>query len=318
MSNNEFPGTGKQVSIIGVPLGFGAGKQGSELGVEAMRMSRIRDRSLIEHIADLGYRVEDVGDVEIVKPESTAAAEDNPKYLPEMAAACANSATRVREVLASGSMPVILGGDHSIAIGTVSGVSSFFKDRGEDIGLIWFDAHADINTPETSSSGNIHGMPLAVLLGHGVPELTEIEGFSPKIKPEYLAHVGGRDLDAGERKTVHSLGLRDQFFTMSDVDRRGMLACVQDALAIASKAPGGFAVTFDVDMIDPRFAPGSGTLVRGGTTYREAHLALETIAEHGGMVSFEIVEVNPLLDQSNITVELACELILSALSKTIL
>lgn len=318
MSNNEFPGTGKQVSIIGVPLGFGAGKQGSELGVEAMRMSRIRDRTLIEHIADLGYRVEDVGDVEIVKPESTAAAEDNPKYLPEMAAACTNSAARVREVLESGSLPVILGGDHSIAIGTVSGVSSFFKDRGEDIGLIWFDAHADINTPETSTSGNIHGMPLAVLLGHGVPELTEIEGFSPKIKPEYLAHIGGRDLDAGERDTVHKLGLRDQFFTMSDVDRRGMLACVEDALAIASKAPGGFAVTFDVDMIDPRFAPGSGTLVRGGTTYREAHLALEAIAEHGRMRSFEIVEVNPLIDQSNITVELACELILSALGKTIL
>ncbi len=318
MSNNEFPGTGKQVSIIGVPLGFGAGKQGSELGVEAMRMSRIRDRTLIEHISDFGYRVEDTGDVEIIKPESTPAAEVNPKYLAEMAASCANAAARVREVLERGSMPVILGGDHSIALGTVSGISSFFKDRGQDVGLIWFDAHADINTPETSTSGNIHGMPLAVLLGHGAPELTEIEGFSPKIKPEYLAHIGGRDLDAGERDTVHKLGLRDQFFTMSDVDRRGMLACVEDALAIASKAPGGFAVTFDVDMIDPRFAPGSGTLVRGGTTYREAHLALEAIAEHGGMRSFEIVEVNPLLDQSNITVELACELILSALGKTIL
>ncbi len=318
MSNNEFPGTGKQVSIIGVPLGFGAGKQGSELGVEAMRMSRVRDRTLIEHIADLGFRVEDRGNVEIVKPESAAAPEVTPKYLPEMAASCANAAARVREVLDGGSMPVILGGDHSIAIGTVSGVSSFFKDRGEDIGLIWFDAHADINTLETSTSGNIHGMPLAVLLGHGSPELTGLEGFSPKIKPEYLAHIGGRDVDAGERDTVHKLGLRDQFFTMSDVDRRGMLACVEDALAIASKAPGGFAVTFDVDMIDPRFAPGSGTLVRGGTTYREAHLALEAIAEHGGMRSFEIVEVNPLIDKSNITVELACELILSALGKTIL
>lgn len=318
MSLNEFPGKGKKVSLIGVPLGFGAGKQGSELGVDAMRLSRIRDRLLVEHIEDLGYAVDDRGNVEIVKPNYVAAPDDNPRYLPEMVASSKNMAEAVKNALKMDAMPVILGGDHSIAIGTASGVSSFFKERGEDIGLIWFDAHADINSPETSSSGNIHGMPLGVLLGNGVDELTGLEGFSPKIKPEYVAHVGGRDLDAGERKTVHELGLRDQFFTMSDIDKRGMLACVEDAIAIASKASGGFAVTFDVDMIDPRFAPGSGTLVRGGATYREAHLALELIAEHGGMRSFEIVEVNPLLDQSNITVELACELILSALGKTIL
>jgi arginase len=161
-------------------------------------------------------------------------------------------------------------------------------------------------------------MPMATLLGHGDESLVNLEGFSPKLKPQYCAHVGARDVDAGERSLVHELGLRDNFFTMSDIDRRGMLACVEDAIAIASKAPGGFAVTFDVDMIDPRFAPGSGTLVRGGATYREAHLALEVVAEHGGLRSFEIVEVNPMLDQSNITVELACELILSVLGKTIL
>ncbi len=318
MSLNEFPGKGKKVSLIGVPLGFGAGKQGSELGVDAMRMSRIRDRLLIEHIEDLGYAVDDRGSVEIIKPNYVAVPEDNPKYLPEMVASSKNMAEAVKNALKMDSIPLILGGDHSIAIGTASGVSSFFKERGEDIGLIWFDAHADINSPETSSSGNIHGMPLGVLLGNGNEELTGLEGFSPKVKPEFVAHIGGRDLDAGERKTVHELSLRDQFFTMSDLDKRGILACVQDAIAIASKAPGGYAVTFDVDMIDPRFAPGSGTLVRGGATYREAHLALELIAEHGGMRSFEIVEVNPLLDQSNITVELACELILSALGKTIL
>lgn len=318
MSLNDFPGKGKKVSLIGVPLGFGAGKQGSELGVDAMRLSRVRDRSLIEHIEDLGYAVDDRGNVEIIKPNYVAEPGDNPKYLPEMVASSKNMAEAVKSSLKMGAMPVILGGDHSIAIGTASGVSSFFKERGEDIGLIWFDAHADINSPETSSSGNIHGMPLGVLLGNGIDELIKLEGFSPKIKPEFVAHIGARDLDAGERKTVHDLGLRDQFFTMSDIDKRGMLACVEDAIAIASKAAGGFAVTFDVDMIDPRFAPGSGTLVRGGATYREAHLALELIAEHGGMRSFEIVEVNPLLDQSNITVELACELILSALGKTIL
>jgi arginase len=161
-------------------------------------------------------------------------------------------------------------------------------------------------------------MPLAVLLGKGPEELVDLAGFSPKLNKDYFAHVGARDLDAGERNRIHAHGLRDQFFTMSDIDKRGMLACVEDAVAIASKAPGGFAVTFDVDMIDPRFAPGSGTLVRGGATYREAHLALEVIAEHGGLRSFEIVEVNPLLDQSNITVELAVELVLSALGKTII
>jgi arginase len=205
-----------------------------------------------------------------------------------------------------------------MAIGTFSGISSFFHDRDEEIGLIWFDAHADINTPETSPSGNVHGMPLAVLLGKGNPQLVDLLGFAPKLNSKYIAHVGARDLDLGEKKGVLEMGLRDQFFTMSDIDRRGMTACVEAALEIASKAPGGFAVTFDVDCIDPRFAPGSGTLVRGGITYREAHLALEIIADRGGMRAFEIVEVNPMLDERNITVELAGELILSALGKTIL
>lgn len=309
---------GKKVGIIGVPLGYGAEKTGSELGVESIRSSPIRGKLLIEHIHDLGYDVRDIGNVEIVKPTASAAEDTNAKYLSELTASCSNIAESVRGVLADGRLPVILGGDHSIAIGSFSGIASHFREHGEDVGLIWFDAHADINTPETSTSGNIHGMPLAAILGHGSEDLVNLEGFAPKLKPEYFAHVGARDLDLGERTRIAELGLRDQFFTMSDIDKRGMLACVEDAIAIVSKAPGGFAVTFDVDVIDPRFAPGSGTLVRGGATYREAHLALEVISEHGGMRSFEIVEVNPLLDQNNITVELAAELILSALGKTIL
>ena len=318
MDLNETPGKGRKVGIIGVPLGFGAGQTGSELGVEAMRLSRIRGEYLIDHIRELGFDVTDHGNVEIVKPNRIADQNENPKYLPEILASCKNMASSLDEILGSGSIPLILGGDHSIAIGTVSGIASHFREENKDIGLIWFDAHADINTPETSQSGNIHGMPLATILGHGNPELVNIGGFAPKLKPEFCAHIGARDLDAGEKRRVHELGLRDNFFTMSDIDKRGMLACVEDAIKIASRATGGYAVTFDVDMIDPRFAPGSGTLVRGGATYREAHLALEVIAEHGGMRSFEIVEVNPMLDQSNITVELACELILSALGKTIL
>ncbi len=308
----------KDIGIIGIPLGFGAGRTGSQLGVEAMRLSNVRGNTLTGHIKELGYRVQDHGNVSVSTPQREAEPGENPKYLPEMLESCRNMSRGVRSVLESGQFPVILGGDHSIAIGTFSAISAFFRDRGEEIGLIWFDAHADINTPSTSSSGNIHGMPLAALLGYGNEELVGLEGFSPKLDPRFFAHIGGRDFDGGERGRIHDLGLRDHFFTMSDIDKRGMLACVEDAINIVSKAPGGYAVTFDVDMIDPRFAPGSGTLVRGGTTYREAHLALELISERGGMRSFEIVEVNPMLDQSNITVELACELILSALGKTIL
>jgi arginase len=308
----------RRVGIIGVPLGYGAGQTGSELGVEAMRLSRIRGMRLSERIAELGYSVTDYGNVEIIRPEITAPAGSNPKYLNEMVASCELMSAAVGKMLGDGALPIILGGDHSIAVGTFSGIASYYREQDRALGLIWFDAHADINTPETSTTGNIHGMPLAVILGQGDARLTNLGGYAPKLDLQYCAHVGARDLDAGERQRVNELGLRDQFFTMSDIDKRGMLACVEDAIAIASRAPGGYAVTFDVDMIDPRFAPGSGTLVRGGATYREAHLALEVIAEHGGMRSFEIVEVNPLLDQSNITVELACELILSALGKTIL
>lgn len=306
------------VGILGVPLGFGAGKSGSELGVEAMRNSSVRGGRLHSHLSELGLTVKDFGNVEIEKPRSDLTVQGRPKFLEEMTVSCRAIASAVKGLLDDNVLPVILGGDHSIAIGTFSGISSHFRKRGEEIGLIWFDAHADINTPETSKSGNIHGMPLAVLLGDGNNELTDLEGFRPKLNREFFAHVGARDIDPGEQTRIRDLGLQKQFFTMSDIDRRGMLACVQDALAIASRAPAGFAVTFDIDMIDPRFAPGSGTLVRGGATYREAHLALEVIAEHGGMRSFEIVEVNPLLDQSNVTVELAVELVLSALGKTIL
>lgn len=307
----------EKVGILGIPLGFGAGQTGSELGVNAMRLTRFRGLSLSEHIRGLGFKVFDHGDVPIVQPTTNGDGE-NPKHLAEMLASSANIVDRLSKALAADEFPVILGGDHAIAIPTFSAIASHFRDAKGEVGLIWLDAHADINTPESSPSGNIHGMPLATLLGHGNDQLTGILGWSPKLNPRYIAHIGARDVDPGERAMIEGLGIRQQFFTMSDIDKRGMAACVEDAIAIASQAPGGYAVTFDVDMIDPRFAPGSGTLVRGGTTYREAHLALEMIAADGGMVSFEIVEVNPLLDQSNITVELGCELILSALGKTIL
>ncbi len=322
--NSTNSANSSKAGILGIPLGFGAGQTGSELGVNAMRLTRFRGYSLAEHIRALGYETTDHGDVAIVQPNATEGGNTSvnecatPKHLAEMLTSSANIIQALTNILDNNEIPIILGGDHAIAIPTFSAIASHYKQQGDEIGLIWFDAHADINTPETSPSGNIHGMPLAAILGHGNPELVNLCGYAPKLNPKYFAHVGARDVDPGERSQIEKLDLRDNFFTMSDIDKRGMAECVEDAVAIVSQAPGGYAVTFDIDMIDPRFAPGSGTLVRGGTTYREAHLALEIIASRGGMRSFEIVEVNPLLDQSNITVELACELILSALGKTIL
>lgn len=316
--SSDCPGFGKKVGVLGIPFGLGAGQKGSELGVGAMRLANIAGNPLITQIRALGYEVTDHGDVEVLKPKAAPKDAGSGKYFEEALVTATRSATAVRAILDAGAIPVILGGDHSIAIGSFSGIASHARSNGEEVGLIWFDAHADINTPQSSPSGNIHGMSLAALLGEGHAELVGIEGFSPKIDKRFFAHVGARDLDVGEKQRIRELGLRDNFFTMSDIDRKGMVACVEEAVAIASKAPGGFAVTFDVDIIDPRFAPGSGTLVRGGITYREAHLALEIVAERGGMRSFEIVEVNPMLDSHNITVELAGELVLSALGKQIL
>ncbi len=238
IENGYSPGKNKKIGIIGVPLGYGAGEKGSELGATALRLSHIRGKFLTEHIEELGYEVKDYGDVEIVKPNYIAKKEENPKYLKEMLASCKNMAGSIKKILKDGAFPVILGGDHSIALGTFSAISSFYKDKDEEIGLIWFDAHADINTHETSPSGNIHGMPLAAIFGYGEPSLVNLEGFAPKLNPKFCAHVGGRDLDLGEQKRIRDLGMRDNFFTMSDIDRRGMLACVEDAIKIASQASG--------------------------------------------------------------------------------
>lgn len=311
MFDRDFPGTGKTVGILGVPLGFAASTVGSELGPQAIRQQKLKER-----IETLGYEVRDFGDLNLQHPERPAEPRENPRFLREMVAASDLICPSMSNLFREAEIPLILGGDHSIAMATLSGVSSHFRNQDQEIGLIWFDAHADINTPETSHSGNLHGMPLAVLFGKGASELTNLCGFAPKLNPKFCAHVGTRDLDLGEKRMIRELGLR--CFTMNEIDRRGMNACIEDAIEIASQAPGGFAVTFDVDVLDPLDAPGSGTLVRGGISYREAHLALERIAETGKMRSFEIVEVNPTLDTNNRTAELAVELILSALGKTIL
>jgi arginase len=301
----------RAVGVIGVPLAYGAGMAGVELGPAALRVAR-----LIKRIAQLGYKVRDLDDIGVEESDTAPDPADKLKHLPEISKACRELAVKTEEVLDSGGLPIVLGGDHSIAIGSISGFSSYCKKRNEQPGLIWFDAHADMNTPESSPSGNIHGMPLAVLLGYGSPELTGIASFTPKLDPKLCVHIGARDIDRGERELISRLGFR--FMTMREIDERGMSACIDEAIGIASAASGGYAVTFDVDALDPGDAPGSGTLVRGGLTYREAHLAMEKIAEAGGMRSLEVVEINTALDVNNKTAELGVELILSALGKTIL
>lgn len=301
----------KSVSVLGVPLGYGGSMAGVDMGPAALRVARLNQR-----ISRLGYTVQDRGDMRLERPQATALLNGKLKYGREISNACEELAREVEAILKADHLPLILGGDHSIAIGSFGGASCYYKQRAETLGLIWFDAHADMNTPETTPSGNIHGMPLATLLGFGAPELTNVAGFTPKLDPKLCAHVGARDIDPGERELIKQLGMR--FFTMREIDERGMSACMDEALAIVSRGSAGYAVTFDVDALDPGDAPGSGTLVRGGLTYREAHLGMEKIAEAGGMRMLEIVEINTALDVNNKTAELGVELILSALGKTIL
>lgn len=307
----ELPGVGKSVSILGVPLSFGQSMAGVDLGPSAIRVAGLADR-----IANLGYEVHDLGDFPIERPRSRPAPGEKLKYLPEILAASERLAVEVERIIDTGEFPITIGGDHSIAIGSISGVVKAFRKRDERLGLIYFDAHADMNTPDTSPSGNIHGMPLAALLGYGAPELVNVAGFAPKFDPKLCAHVGARDVDHGERELIRRLGIR--FFTMREIDERGLATCMNEAIAIAGQGTAGYAVTFDVDALDPGDAPGSGTLVRGGLSYREAHLAMEKIAEAGGMRSLEVVEINTALDINNRTAQLGVELILSALGKTIL
>jgi arginase len=257
-----------------------------------------------------------MGDLRFASPQSGTPANEKARFLDEVAAASELIAAEVQKAMGQGELPIILGGDHSVAIGSLSGVVASVPEAGRPVGLIWFDAHADMNTPETTPSGNIHGMPLAALLGHGPRELTHVAGFAPKLDPHFCVHIGARDIDPAERDLIRRTGMR--FFTMREIDERGMAACVDEAIEIAARAPGGYAVTLDVDALDPNVAPGSGTVVRGGLSYREAHLAMEKIAEAGGMISLEVVEINTTLDVNNRTAELGVELILSALGKTIL
>jgi arginase len=301
----------KNIRVIGVPLDLGQSRRGVDMGPSAVRVAGLEAR-----LEAIGHVVEDAGNVAVAIPEQKKEGAARAKYLKEITVTCTKSAELVLKTLEAGKVPVVLGGDHSVAAGTVAGVAEFYRRKNQAIGLIWIDAHSDINTPDISPSGNVHGMPLAAIMGLGPPELANIFDFSPKVKPENCVLVGIRDVDAPEKENIRRAGV--EVFTMRDIDERGMRTVMEEALRMAGRGTAGYHVSLDMDWIDPEDAPGVGTPVWGGATYREAHLAMEIISDHGRMLSFEIVEVNPVIDEHNQTADLAVELTLSAFGKKIL
>jgi arginase len=299
------------IAIIGAPLDLGQGRRGVDMGPSAIRVANLNKR-----LASMGYHVDDLGNVPVEQPESLPEGPENAKYLPQIAATCKRLAGMVDRALTKENVPLVLGGDHSIAVGTVAGVSRHLRRKKQEIGLLWIDAHADMNTPETSPSGNVHGMPLACCIGLGPPELANLLGYAPKVNPRNTALVGLRDVDLLEKGHVRETGVRA--FTMRDIDERGLRSVMDEAFRIATDDTAGFHLSLDMDFVDPQFAPGVGTPVRGGATYREAHLAMELICDCGHMLSLEVVEVNPVIDEVNRTADLAVEMIMSALGKRIL
>jgi len=296
----------REIAIIGAALDLGQGRRGVDMGPSAMRYAGLEDR-----LTSLGYAVRDHGNVETAVPEATALRDERARFLPEIKETCARIAAKVVEESNAGARPLVLGGDHSVALGTLGGLAAAHGVGG----VLWIDAHADVNTPETSPSGNVHGMPLAAALGLAGPEFDSDAWPLPALDPRRVVLLGLRQADSGERKLLHDVGVR--VFTMSEIDRIGVERAVREA--IDRVAGSGFVhVSLDMDALDPEVAPGVGTPVRGGLTYREAHLALELVAESGLAGSLEVVEVNPILDRENTTAFTAVELMASALGATII
>jgi len=300
-----------KIRILGVPLDLGQERRGVDMGPSAVRAA-----GLNQALKNLGHRVEDAGNIHVKLPEEQHYGDRHAKYLKEIAEASQEVAHRICQTLEAGFFPLSLGGDHSVAVGTQAGVSKFFHDRQQSVGCLWIDAHADMNTPASSPSGNVHGMPLAATLGHGSESLTKIFGYAPKVPPQKCVLIGARALDSRERRFVKESGI--QVFTMRAIDELGMRLVVEKSIARASDGTAGFVVSFDVDVVDPDEAPGVGTPVPGGITYREAHLAMEMVADSRKMVAFELVEINPIIDVMNRTAILGVGLVSSALGKKIL
>ena len=297
----------RDIAIIGVPVDLGAGRRGVDLGPGALRYAGIQER-----LAALGYRVRDLGNIAVPQAEQfePPAPGERMRYLEALIQVNLDLARQVEAVIAEGSFPLVIGGDHSLAIGSVSGVA-----RGRKIGLLWVDAHGDFNTPETTPSGNIHGMSVAALTGRGHTRLTALLEAGPVLRDANVAMVGIRDLDMAEREALRAAGI--QVFTMHDIDRRGLASVMEEAVMRVSMGTAGYHVSLDMDALDPKDAPGVGTPVLGGISYREAHLAMEMVAQSGRLVGLDLVEVNPILDSHNVTAELAVQFALSALGKRI-
>jgi arginase len=295
-----------RIRVIGVPMDLGAGRRGVDIGASAIRYAGLNDQ-----LRRLDYQVHDTGNIYVPQPESQPVGDSRLKYLEPIVKVAEELADAVTTTFTANEFPLVLGGDHSIALGSITGLTRVHKE----VGILWIDAHGDFNTEETTPSGNIHGMALAALAGLGNNHLTEIGGWSPKLNTQSIVIVGARDLDHDEQHLLRTHNIH--VFTMSDIDQRGISDVMQQALALAGQANDGIHVSLDMDALDPTYAPGVGTPVRGGLTYREAHLAMELIADSGRLVAMDVVEVNPILDRENATALLAVELVTSALGKKI-
>ncbi len=292
-------------------MDLGAGRRGVDMGPSAIRIAGIGER-----LRDLGYKVVDEGDMTIKTQEEQRILDHHAKYLPEIARVVSLLARKVETVMGQGKFPLVLGGDHSIAIGSIGGMAAFAKRRKKSVGVFWIDAHGDFNTPETSPSGNVHGMPLAVCTGNGPPELLKVGRIIKKVDPRHVAIIGLRNVDRGERANLMKNGIN--IFTMEDIDKHGIHKVMKIAFDRVARQVDYLHVSFDLDSIDPVYAPGVGTPVKGGLDYREAHLIMEMLADTNKMTSLEIVEVNPILDTRNQSAEFAVELVQSAFGKKIL
>jgi arginase len=301
----------RPIHIIGVSLDLGGNRRGVDMGPSAFRIAGLGER-----LTALGRSVVDDGDLVAPIPEIRAEGDPRKKYIEEIAGVCDALYRKVLSVLGAGAIPLVLGGDHSLAAGSVAATADDARRRGERIGAIWVDAHGDMNTPSSSGSGNVHGMPLAALLGQEPAELAQIGGFAPKLRPENTVLIGIRNLDEREKVIVRDSGVR--VFTMKDIDRGGIAIVIEQALAFAGDGTSGVHVSFDLDVCDPAIAPGVGTPVKGGLDYREAHMLMEVIADSGLLRALDLVEVNPILDDRNMTAMLGVELAASALGQKIL
>lgn len=299
------------IHLLGVPLDLGGGRRGVDMGPSALRIA-----GLAERLSLLGHRVSDDGNVETPVPETCPSGDPRQRYMTPIAQVCQKLFERAHGILASGGIPVVLGGDHSVAAGSVSATAAHGRGLGLPVGLIWIDAHGDMNSPVSTISGNVHGMPLAALLGPEPAALAHLGGTGPQVRPELTVLIGVRNLDEREKTIVRNS--RVQVFTMKDIDRLGLSAVMDQALALTTTGTAGLHVSFDLDACDPSIAPGVGTPVKGGLNYREAHTAMEMVADTGRLLALDLVEVNPVLDHRNATAELACELAASAFGQRII